>query len=334
MRELVDASPLVTDTEALRAQLRTDGYLFFPGLLDPKPLTQLREQILDLLGAQGWTREGTDPHEAWPSDPPLIETSPGWWEMYEAVQRLEAFHRLAHSDALVGILGRLFGEDVVVHPQKIARVVVPQDPEATTPAHQDFPNLGGTIDAFTTWIPLADVPREQGGLAVVPGSHTAGVRPLTVDTSKRGAGAIFVDMPREDPRWASVDYAVGDVLVFHSLLVHAGLPNTSDRIRISADFRYQPVSEPIGPWSVQPHVLKPPFDSIPPWEEFTGGWSTTQWVEVPEGVRVIDSPVPLVAGRIGPHVGANDGVSRFIDSTAFAQQVVDQPQLVSVAAPA
>ena len=39
-------------------------------------------------------------------------------------------------------------------------------------------------------------------------------------------------------------FAAGDVLLFHSMTVHKGVPNRSDRLRMSMDVRYQLVSEP------------------------------------------------------------------------------------------
>ena len=119
-------------------------------------------------------------------------------------------------------------------------------------------------------------------------------------------------------------------MVFHSLLVHAGIPNVSDRIRVSVDFRYQPASEPLAALSTGPHYFEKGFD-LPPWERFSQGWSTQQWREVPVTATVLDDALPLVTGRIGPHAGTREGRSRFFDSTVFADQVVEQPVLVSVA---
>ena len=44
--------------------------------------------------------------------------------------------------------------------------------------------------------------------------------------------------------WLTTSYAPGDVLVFHSHMLHWALPNRSDRIRLSIDVRCQPVSSP------------------------------------------------------------------------------------------
>ena len=47
----------------------------------------------------------------------------------------------------------------------------------------------------------------------------------------------------------------GDLIVLHSLTIHQGRDNiTSDRLRLSADYRYQPRSHPVREDSLQPHM--------------------------------------------------------------------------------
>ena len=44
--------------------------------------------------------------------------------------------------------------------------------------------------------------------------------------------------------WLRSNYHLGDVLIFHPLMVHRGYPNVSDKIRLSSDFRYQRQGDP------------------------------------------------------------------------------------------
>ena len=46
-------------------------------------------------------------------------------------------------------------------------------------------------------------------------------------------------------RWLTAEYEPGDLLMFTMRTVHASLDNQSNRIRISADTRYQLASDPI-----------------------------------------------------------------------------------------
>jgi ectoine hydroxylase-related dioxygenase (phytanoyl-CoA dioxygenase family) len=94
---------------------------------------------------------------------------------------------------------------------------------------------------MSLWLPLGDCPAEMGGLAIARGSHNEGVRDFTVSN---GAGAMEVIDPLEGS-WVTVPLEAGDVLIFHSLTVHKGLPNLTGRLRLSLDNRYQRASEPV-----------------------------------------------------------------------------------------
>ena len=98
----------------------------------------------------------------------------------------------------------------------------------------------------------------MGGLAIARGSHRHGVRDFTVSS---GAGGMEVIDPLEGS-WVAGPMAAGDVLIFHSLTVHKGLPNASDRLRMSLDNRYQRASEPICERCLVPYAGCGSWDEI------------------------------------------------------------------------
>ncbi|HZU74920.1 MAG TPA: phytanoyl-CoA dioxygenase family protein [Acidimicrobiales bacterium] len=295
MQELKDSSALRADPDRLRARLRSDGYLFLPGLLDPGPLAALRSVILGTVAEHGWLAEGTDPDDAVPSDPPRFHMGKGWRRAYIAIQRIEAFHRQAFDPDAVALVTGLLEEPVLVHGQRIARLIWPvlgdEPPPTTTPAHQDFTHIQGTPDVITTWIPLGDVPASSGGLRVLTGSHRQGLRPVEASS---GAGGLRSLVDEDDDRWATADYHLGDVVCFHSYTVHGSLPNTSDRLRLSVDYRYQRLSEPVAEPSTRPHNC--PY--VPDWPELLDGvdWVSTEWARLPEGAEVVAMTMPGEAG--------------------------------------
>jgi ectoine hydroxylase-related dioxygenase (phytanoyl-CoA dioxygenase family) len=87
---------------------------------------------------------------------------------------------------------------------------------------------------LTTWVPLMPIPVRLGGLAVLPGSHLGTPPPPRVLRPERDAA----------DGWATADYAVGDVLLFHCLTSHAALPNRAGRLRVSQDCRWQSGGQP------------------------------------------------------------------------------------------
>ena len=259
----VTIATAVRDADGLRTRARADGYLLIRGLIPAADLLAVRQAILGVLSQAGWCdREGRVP----PDIPRHTEGEAAFMSVYDAVQRLEGFHRLALHPALLDLYRALFGERPLAHPRNIARVMFPANSAQTTPPHQDHMHIGGTPETWTAWIPLGPCPLALGGLALMAGSQA---EPLLPVHAAPGAGGAAVDTAALDYPWAGGDMAPGDILTFHSHLVHAGLPNlTVDRMRLSVDFRYQPLSHPVRVDSLDPHHRRLS------WEEIYAGWDS------------------------------------------------------------
>lgn len=121
---------------------------------------------------------------------------------------------------------------------------------------------------------------------MLQGSHLQGL--IGADAGK-GPGGLMVDVPDDDPAWRTTDYLAGDAIVFTSLTVHGALRNNEDRLRFSADFRYQSLLEPVLTHSLAPHYLP----QVPDWDELTEGWSSRYSVEAPTGVITKEMVAPL-----------------------------------------
>ena len=63
-----------------------------------------------------------------------------------------------------------------------------------------------------------------------------------VASSSEGASDSY-GLERGDLTWVTFDYTIGSTVLFTERTAHRGLPNNSDRIRLSGDFRYQAASE-------------------------------------------------------------------------------------------
>jgi hypothetical protein len=62
--------------------------------------------------------------------------------------------------------------------------------------------------------------------------------------------------------WRAGNFQLGDVIIFHSLTVHRSLPNASDRLRISVDYRFQREGEPLTENCLKPHFQRLAWDEI------------------------------------------------------------------------
>lgn len=267
MRSFFDATSLIDDGAALAARMRRDGYLFLRGLLPPDAIRSVQRQVGEIAREDGWLRHDR-PVEQAIADPAgfCVDPDPVYLRTLRRINHLEDYHALKHHPALIGLFERMLDGPILPHPRVLMRNIFPSRDEFTTKAHQDFPNVQGSTEVFTAWIPLIDCPMQVGPLQVAAGTHTAGVFDFHIGT---GAGGIEITDPFEG-RWVSGDFALGDVLIFHSLVVHKGVPNRSDRLRMSMDVRYQLVSEPFNSDNAnadgQPLV----------WDDIYAGWRSTE----------------------------------------------------------
>jgi hypothetical protein len=262
-RPFRDSTELTHDGPALAARMRTDGYLFLRGLLPTDPLRDLQRQVGTIVRDAGWLRRDRDVAEAI-ADPGgfCLDPDPAYLTTLRAINRLEDYHRLKHHPALIALFERMLGGPILPHPRVLTRNIFPEREAYTTKAHQDFPNVQGTTEVYTAWFPLIDCPMRTGPLQVAAGTHTGAVYDFDVGL---GAGGIEITDPFAD-RWVSGPFALGDVLIFHSLLVHKGVPNRSERLRMSMDVRYQLQSAPFNPDNAN-------ADGQPlSWDDIYAGW--------------------------------------------------------------
>lgn len=263
MKPFLDSSELVTDGRELYQRLQRDGYLFLPNLLPREDLTSLRAEWLRELDEAGWLQTDTPQEEAIANPAAFcVEPQDSYMDVLHRAYRFRSFHALQQHPNLIGLFERMIDGTVIAHPRLIGRVIFPQREEYTTPPHQDFVNIQGAQETYTAWITLSDLPPQMGGLQIAAGSHRGGVydfRPAL------GAGGLAVTEPLDDT-WVNSRVRLGDVLIFHSMAVHKGLPNQGKQLRLSIDGRYQRVTEPITAGSLQP------LDRRYSWEDIYQGW--------------------------------------------------------------
>jgi len=230
--------------------MEEEGYLYFEGLVDLDQVRATKGDIVRILRehhiveADGAEADGD---ALWSGGPQPTEAE--YMEVYDRIVRLESFQALARSPELVAVIEAICQEQIQVWEQQLVRLIYPE-PEAVAAqgvgAHQDGdPKLGYRAKSFYTgWIPLMRIDESVGGLAVVPGSHRMGVLQsagTVASSSGRRGGVYGLDAAALD--WVTVDYEPGSAVIFACLTAHRGLPNRSDRIRLSCDFRYQPAGE-------------------------------------------------------------------------------------------
>ena len=283
MRALRDSRPIVDDAEAMRERLAEEGYLYLPGLLDPSRPEAVQAGLRASLHGVGWLRH-----------PDSLEMADGdivsFTTAYPVVLSLESFHKLMFLPRLWSLMERLLDGEIFCHPARVARLLPPTPGRYATRAHQDFVVQHVTSDALTAWIPLTPCDARRQGLRLIPGSHHDGFLPT--DPAQGGRRPLYLPVAPDDERWATADYALGDVVVFHSLTVHAGGPNASMEIRLSADVRYQLTTDPLRAEFAHPHG----WPVTPDWGELAASWQSREWIRLDPAVQLVEFPADVDYG--------------------------------------
>lgn len=270
MEELVDSTYLAEDQKSLQTTFARDGYLLIRSALDPDDLNAAASAVRAALQRGGWIdADGTMLPEG--CSPDARASHPAYRAAADSVE----FHRLPYLAPLRRLVANLLGPNVYPLPSKVLRATPPAQYK-TEPgrfAHQDF-SYWGINDMITTWVPLMDISEQLGGLALLPGSHLEPQVELRVLSSN-------------EARWATTQYRMGDVVLFHCLTTHAALPNMLDALRISGDFRWQLPEEPVSAeliFGAKQRVYELFSQAL----EHEPGWTP------------VPSSVPIVEGRTYP----------------------------------
>ena len=268
---LQDSASLVTRPDLLRERLKKDGYLYLPGFVPDALLVPLQREFLEIADDAGWL-DPSAPLEHFIANPAAAcgPPDPAFMNVHFEMFGRERLHQFPHARLFADFFTQLFGDQPLLHPQIRIRLRFPNF-DCTTPAHQDNFVNGGALETFTVWIPLSDCPEEMGGLQLLRESPGMGLLPARSDAS---TGTLEITCPLPD-RWMSADFHFGDALIFHSLAVHQAARNVSNRLRISIDFRFQRLSDPIDPARfLPPHTLQG-WDSL--YENWESGEFRYYW---------------------------------------------------------
>lgn len=252
------AERLITDEQ--RQQFEEQGYVILRQVIAPAEVEAAREEMKRLvdgeaakLMAQGLI---TDPLEAEPFETRLLrlyenhlDTAP---DSFREVLQLAGLFPLFFNPGVLDMAEAFLGAEIRLYPNYTVRPKLPDHAASLVLWHQD-----GAYTAYNAaeaqgrdvtelrmmnvWSPLVPARRENGCMQFVPGTHKLGV----VEHERRQYYLEIAEneiAPRIDEA-IDIEVDPGDVVLFHNLLFHRGLPNLSKTIRWSFDWRYQDATQ-------------------------------------------------------------------------------------------
>lgn len=277
-------------SNAIQDEIDSRGYVLIRGLLPHDAVDSPLGEITQILYAAGWLLAEHDPRERMADKSAACgDPDPSFKRTYQEVFNLESFHALPHHPALKRAMRMLVGDQLLVHPKPIGRLIFPDCERLVVRPHQDFRFMDGDPECFTVWIPLHDCPVNLGPLQVMEGSHRFGFQAheQTFIPEIAEGRALGGD-------WVGGRINAGDVLIFHSLTVHAASPNLSDQLRISLDCRFQDYDHAFNPAN-----LVFAGESGKSWEKTYAGWRSSElkyfWKTLPLNLKPSKAEIEQLA---------------------------------------
>ena len=243
----------------LTPEFRENGYIVMRGVLEPAVVEGARDELEKLVDqlAAGLVARGVIPHAY--RDEPFETRMIRLYErnldlaptLFRENLHLPGLYPLFFHARLLDTAQVLLGPEIRLYPNYTARPKLPEWKGTEVLWHQD---AGYTADQgaaagdvedlrmVNMWTPLVPARVSNGCMQFVPGTHRLGVVPhvqrehyLEIEPqvlSPHLRNAVNIEL---DP---------GDVVLFHNLLFHCGLPNHDSTIRWSVDWRYQDATQP------------------------------------------------------------------------------------------
>lgn len=222
LRDLVPKSAIDTSLEFLKNKLsRATGLLEKAGIdIDSESAVQ---DIHDLLHDHTKDQLGRDLKTILTGHYPLnVRLDEALWSIPREKSVLDAISRILQTD------------HCRMHMPPMARFVIPGNTDAGVPAHQDATYNSHLSNFITMWVPLVDIDEKCGGVRVYPGSDKG-----EIDTNLMSHGIWYEKIETTNyDGVACLPMKAGDVLFFNRFLIHESLPNISDRMRFSLDYRF------------------------------------------------------------------------------------------------
>ena len=163
--------------------------------------------------------------------------------LQDIAHRNSKFMALAKEKRLINIISKLFRKDVKAYRLYRSLSVFKNSKVILKSAlHQDMLYWKGGMNKLSVWIALDETTKQSGALIFIPGSHNK-IQKHSFD-GRKGKKAINISIQNiDDSQKIISEVNVGDIIIFHSCVIHGSEENILGNERYSLTFSYQPASD-------------------------------------------------------------------------------------------
>src|ERR1700678_220044 len=113
-------------SDELQEEIDTKGYVLIRELLPRHVVQSVLTDVTGILSAQSWLTPESSPLARLPRPGASFgDPDPIFKSVYQQVFNLESFHALPHQPTLKNVMKMLVGDQVLVHPKPIGRLIFP-----------------------------------------------------------------------------------------------------------------------------------------------------------------------------------------------------------------
>lgn len=241
---------------ALQEQFDEQGYVALKGVLTSSVLEAVRRELDHLVNctAEKLIAEGRITHrfEDEPFETRLYRLYEGHMDdaptQFRPELHLPGMFDLFFNPCVLDLVEQFLGPEVRLYPNYTVRPKFPEWKGTEVLWHQDGGYTAGggqgvgDLRMVNVWAPLVPAREANGCMQFAPGAHRLGIVPHETRQYYLEVSADYLSRYAQNP--VSIELDPGDLVLFHNLLFHRGLPNRSKAIRWSCDWRYQDANQP------------------------------------------------------------------------------------------
>jgi ectoine hydroxylase-related dioxygenase (phytanoyl-CoA dioxygenase family) len=248
------ALPFDVDSD-VKEKYNTCGFVVVRGALPPEHIDELLEKFLEV------TKTITGTHFSNPHSGEIVEFFSNNLDIesqcYTEIRRFDYLETFSRHPGITVPVRAILGDRIDLLRKVVYRIDLPRFVEEFAHWHQDHFYVKGDTNTVTAWVPLQDTDYLKGCISVMPGSHKLGLLRHEIKFGKR-------DIPKGifDREIRYVEVEKGDIVLFHSLLLHSSNLNFSDSIRYSVQARYTCTGAPIDVGMLGGITLEPTVSNI------------------------------------------------------------------------
>lgn len=202
---------------------KREGYLCLPGLVDGRAVEQLREEVFQVLEANGVPRAGLDR---------ATETAD---KLRQCPQYLagSALDTLINGEATLAVASRLIGGPA--HRYLPFTAVKAGGGGGTMHFHQDnnYTRHDPALGSINLWVALGDMTPDNGCLQIVPRSHQD-----QLDSRASDDGDTHRQVEVDPLDCLPIRLRAGDAVAFSRWTVHGSGPNVTSEPRVAYALQY------------------------------------------------------------------------------------------------